>query len=217
MSIKTLHLQNQVKLAIVGDLHEQFDSFNSIFNHITPSENLLLISVGDIYGKGAGSQYGDLIIDRLIESNALVVLGNHEHRMIRAAHSTKHLDYLKSLPQCIAIEYSNGSKITIVHGGVLPHTGWFDLANSVDILYTRYVDKSNRATKDSSCPPWHLRYDGRFGYVVSGHASQKDGVAKFYNFSCNLDSCCYATGKLTMQLFGCYGKEEKIIIQNGQR
>ena len=57
---------------------------------------------------------------------------------------------------------------------------------------------------------WHDLYDGRFGYVASGHAAQKDGVPKFYQYSCNLDTSVYTTGILTCQVFGANGREELI-------
>jgi hypothetical protein len=48
---------------------------------------------------------------------------------------------------------------------------------------------------------WHEVYDGRFGYIIAGHDSIKTGIPKFYNFSANIDTAVYCTGRLTVQIF----------------
>ena len=55
---------------------------------------------------------------------------------------------------------------------------------------------------------WHESYDGRFGYIASGHHSQKDGEVKYYNYSCNLDTACYNTGKLSVLVYSANGRDE---------
>jgi uncharacterized protein YbaR (Trm112 family) len=227
------YIVDDVKLAIIGDIHEHEIQFNKIFDVITPSEKMILISVGDIYDKGFGREVGNRITNKfmqLVDQNiAYVICGNHEFRKIKDQKKhNKHCPYIKwfsKQPLSLSFTYNSSKNIiTIVHGGVTPKTTWFDLQHSLDVLVVRTVDPITKKyvksiykvvdgiprmiPSQAGSINWHKLYDGRFGYIVSGHDSQKDGIPKFYDFSCNLDSCCYNTGKLTVQIFGSHGREQ---------
>ena len=68
-------------------------------------------------------------------------------------------------------------------------------------------ENNNLALTDSESSIWHKFYDGRFGYIISGHNSNLKGP-KFYNYSCNIDTGVFSSGKLTAVLFGANGREE---------
>ena len=231
MNLPIVHVPAGGKIAVVGDIHEHKKQFNQIVHKINPSESMFLVSVGDLYDKGYGVPVAEEITDYFRTMNqkkqAYVVRGNHELKHIRKAKQekrmTKQLDWLSQQPLAISFLFNNGSRVTVVHGGVRPGHTWDDLNRDVEVAYIRSLDEKGEmiklewaevngrrqlSPKKSGGVTWHQSYDGRFGYIAAGHEPQKDGVAKFYNFSCNLDSACYETGVMSCQIFGENGKEE---------
>lgn len=224
-------LKNTTKVAAVGDIHEHPDQFFEILSRVSPAPDRILVSVGDIYDKGFGPEVAEKILDVLIplvESGyAFVLKGNHELKHINKNKKSdnKYLQWMKKQPLAISFLFENSTRLTVVHGGVSPEHTWDDLGSNAETSYVRTVDESGKMIplvwrKDASGndqlvaerkgPIWHDVYDGRFGYIISGHDAQKDAVPKFYNFSCNIDTSVYTTGKLTCQIFSKDGREELI-------
>ena len=222
-------VQKGTEVLIVGDVHEHEQQVDDLLSQIEPSENLLLGFVGDIYHKGPGNP--ESIIRKIKDRpDTFMIPGNHELKELSKAKKKKEyseeLYWVRNLPLSITFEFYNRTLLTMVHGGVLPSHTWHDLEHNVETAFIRTVDKDGKMVKllkkvvdgKMTMVPakpgkvWHELYNGRFGYIVSGHDAQKDGLAKFYNFSCNLDSCVYHTGKLTAQYFSENGKGEMITV-----
>jgi predicted phosphodiesterase len=219
-------------LAVISDIHEHEEQFRDAVSHISPSKDTILVSLGDIYDKGFGERCAQSItgaLRDLVNSGvAYVIKGNHELKHLRRLRKEErpigeHLSWIEKLPLSLSFVFRSGARLTIVHGGVRPKHTWDDIRDSVETSYIRQLDKSGRYIKLKKkvvdgkkimvpAKPggvvWHEKYDGRFGYIISGHDSQKDGISKFYNYSCNIDTACYHTGKLTVQMFGERGKGE---------
>lgn len=234
--MKEIKLSDDVRLAIVGDIHEHRKQFDELVNRIKPSDKMILVSVGDLLDKGDGIETGYYITDTFQtlheKGHAYVVRGNHELKHIRKAIREKRispqLQWLAKQPLTWSFLFENGNRITVLHGGVKPSHTWDDLDHNVEVCYIRTIDEDGNmiplvwtlengikvlrpAKAGGKC--WHEIYDGRFGYIAAGHDPQKDGAAKFYNYSCNLDTACYDTGVLTCQIFGANGKEDLIQIK----
>lgn len=229
-----IHVPKNTHLGIVGDIHEHKQQFNELIGRLQPSEKMFFVSVGDILDKGGGIQHAEEITD-VIRSyheagQAYMVRGNHELKHIRKARNqqmTPQLQWLARQPLALSFIFENGSRVTVVHAGVKPSHTWDDLTHDVEVCYIRTIDEEGkmiplvwvqengqkvlRPAKPGG-KSWHELYDGRFGYIAAGHEPQKDGVAKFYNYSCNLDTACYDTGILTCQIFSEGGREELIQI-----
>lgn len=223
-----IKVDNDTKIAVIGDIHEHPEQFNKLLKDINPSSKTLLVSVGDVYDKGFGQKAAEEITNQLISLKAYVVQGNHEIKNFKKARRnnqiTKQLAWWKNQPLAISFLYPNQSRVTIVHGGVLPVHTWSSLGNDIEVCYVRSVDENGRMIRlnwsgtgsnkkiipEKNGFTWHDMYDGRFGYIASGHDAQKDGVPKFYNYSCNLDTACYETGTLTAQIFSSKGREELV-------
>lgn len=221
--IHTIRIPRGQELVVVGDIHENEWHFNEMLERAEVGTKRILISVGDVYDKGEGHHVAERIIRRIqgLHNNgwAYMVRGNHEQRNIKnikisGDRLTPELKWCKKLPLTLSFTFSNQNRITIVHAGVTPHHTWGNVSNNTEVMYVRSLDEYNcpiplewvddngvkklRALKDGVV--WHERYDGRFGYILSGHDSQKDGIVKFYKHSCNLDTKCYATGILAGQV-----------------
>ena len=226
-----IDVPNGVKITVIGDIHEHDKQFYELIDLIKPGPDNIVVSVGDVYDKGFGVPVAEAItrtIKEFVDAGyGYIVQGNHEAKQIRrhiasGAKMSPELQWLGSQPLGLSFVFSNGSRLTVVHGGVKPAHTWEDLRSNTDLLYIRTLDESGEYIplkwEDGALKPkqpgklWHELYDGRFGYIASGHNAQKDGIPKFWKHSCNLDSACYASGKLTAQVFGESGKKELIQI-----
>lgn len=231
-----VYLKEDEKLAVIGDIHEHQEQFNLLIEKAQQiSQNIKFVSVGDVYDKGFGVKVAESITDRLISLNAYAVQGNHEIKAIKKAKKNNELNdqliWWKSRPLVISFIYPNQSRITVVHGGVLPSHNWASIDSNIEVCYIRTVDENGKMIRlnwvgsqdnkklvpEKNGMIWHQVYDGRFGYIASGHDAQKDGKAKFYNHSCNLDSACYETGILTAQIFSSSGREDLIQVKGEPR
>lgn len=223
-------------IAIIGDVHEHSEQFKKMLNKISPSWKMWLVSVGDIYDKGFGINVAEEITGELQELQnrriGFAVRGNHELKQIRKNRRNlgAKLEWWKNQPLSLSFNFHNGARVTVLHAGITPRHTWKSLEQDVEVCYVRDVDEVGNMIPlvwkevdgerilmkaKAGGESWHKKYDGRFGYVVSGHAAQKDGEAKFYNYSCNIDSAVYETGILTAQVFNDDGNRSELIKVNG--
>lgn len=232
MKHKTIKLKENTILGVIGDIHEHKEQFDEILEKFQPSEERILVSVGDIYEKGFGLTQAESITDTLKDLNkkgfSYTVPGNHDYKLIRKAirgnkEMSPQLKWLDDQPWAISFKFPNGKTVLVLHGGVTPKHTIEDLSNS-EIMYVRTVDSKGeyipmkRKTINGKTvlgaerqgPSWHEVYDGRFGYICAGHDAQKDGKVKYYKYSCNIDTACYHTGILTCQTFDQKGLVESI-------
>lgn len=227
-----IEVPKNTKIAVIGDIHEHSQQFTDMVKKISPSYKMWLVSVGDIYSKGFGPSAVDLItreLQDLVQKNiGFVVQGNHEVKHIKHAirdgKLTEQLAWYNKLPFGLSFIFSNGTRLTVIHAGVKPSHTWDDLKWNTDVVYIRTLDKfgeyiplkwileNGKKTLKPKCSgcAWHEMYDGRFGYIISGHEAQKDGIPKFYKYSCNVDTSVYTTGILTAQVYSENGKDNLI-------
>ena len=225
-------VEDDVEFVIVGDVHEHSEQFTKALEKLGESKSRIFISVGDLYHKGFGTNKAEYMIDELIrlesENIGFMVKGNHEIKELkRSKNVSSQLKWASNRPLIYSFKYKNyETRLTIVHGGIGLYHNWENINSSIDLAYIRTLDndgekiplqwveingnRSLKPTKEGII--WHKLYDGRFGYVASGHDSQKDGVAKFYKHSCNLDSAVYETGILSGIIFSKDGIKEKFTI-----
>jgi predicted phosphodiesterase len=213
---KDINLPRGTKVTVVGDIHEHERQFDELIEQIKPNRGHRLVSVGDIYNKGFGPKVAESIttkLRRMVEDGiAHAIRGNHEQRHLRRGqYLTDGLRWFATLPLSLSFAFRNQSKLLIIHAGVTPSFTLEDLVQNIETLYIRTLDpKGNfipltwkgtegqrKLVPMKAGKPWHEYYDGRFGYIISGHDSQGDGEMKFYPYSCNIDTRCYETGVLS--------------------
>jgi len=221
-------------VTVVGDIHEHPDQFFEMIDRVKPSKKNIFVSVGDVYDKGYGTSTANKILAEMkkLSENGVgfMVKGNHELKRLKRTSKKdfdEYLHWVNKLPLALSFSFNNGKRLTVVHGGILPKHNWNDLVGNTDIVYVRKVDeygnyiklkwvKDDDGTKHLEYAKpgvyWHEKYDGRFGYIASGHEPQKDGEPKWFEHSCNLDTACYDTGVLCAQVFNERGRGELIKI-----
>lgn len=233
MRYRVIKVSRETKISVVGDIHEHNKQFKKIVEKISPNENHLLVSVGDIYDKGYGEQASNEIIDALIEMNnqgiGFMVQGNHESKKIRRTENPcDRLKWVNYQPYVISFVYPEGSRVTVMHAGVTKRHTYEDLKTNNEVMYVRCLDEAGdyiplrkttidgRVTWRPEKPgkPWHEMYDGRFGYIISGHDAQQDGKIKFYKYSANIDTRCYDTGILSAITMNMMGRENVIQVED---
>ncbi len=235
--MKKIIVPKGTKIAVIGDIHEHSEQFFKILDEIKPSVKIWVVSLGDVAEKGWGENAFNLISDKLIELSdagiAFATKGNHEVKLIKRNKNnlSTQLQWWKSRSLSITFEFYNGALLTCLHAGVRPSMTWEDLQTNTEVLYIRDLDKEERmipliykdingvktlvpAKPDGKS--WHLFYQGNFGYLCTGHCAQSDGIAKFYDYSCNLDSAVFETGILTCQKFTSEGTLGELITVTGQ-
>lgn len=231
MSIK---LADHIKLFTITDVHEHEDQYFEIIEKIKPDSSNIIVFLGDCIDKGFGLDSFAKITDSLIDLERrgclYAIRGNHELKHIKNGRKTgltPQLKWFDTKPLSYSFQWNNGHMVTCVHAGVTPKHTISNLENDVEVCYVRNIDEEGKmipliyktdeegnkilvAKKPGKI--WHEIYDGRFGYIVSGHAAQKDGIPKYYNYSCNIDTACYETGILTCQPFTMKGREPFIQV-----
>jgi predicted phosphodiesterase len=220
----------RTRLAIVGDSHGHAKAFSEAATEAAQG-NYWLVSLGDAYDKGHGEIEENQITSILMEAQekgyGFAIKGNHELKKIRQNKNnlSKELLWWQKQPICISFDFWNGTKITVVHGGITPHLKSLNDID-LDVCYIREIDENGKhiplvwktenerkqlvKVKEGGTI-WHKLYDGRFGYIVSGHDSQSDGLPKFYNYSCNIDSQVFTTGLLTCFFTDEDGNRDKFV------
>lgn len=236
-------LESDAQVLVIGDIHEQEKEFDLLIQKFSPGPKRYIVSVGDIYDKGAGIEVGHSITRKLIKMSednyCFVIRGNHEAKKIKENFNfgwkkyhkkdttPNELKWFAKQPLYLNLKIDNFN-LLVVHGGLLPKMKKIEDLDE-DVMYVRDIDpltgkklslvwKTIAGTQQyvpcrEGGVSWHELYDGRFGYVASGHDAQRDGKAKFYCHSCNLDSCCYGTGVLTGAVFDAEGLKETIEVK----
>jgi predicted phosphodiesterase len=227
-----VQLKENEKIAVIGDIHEQDRLYKTLKQKLTSeSSDIKIVSVGDLYDKGEGQIYAEIVLRDLLLNTIGLIKGNHEIKKIkyyRKTNSPLEKD-LSDIPNALSFVWPNGFRLTCVHAGVIPRHTWEDLKYNSEICYVRTVNDKGEMIpliwvekngvkvlepKEPNGKSWHEVYDGRFGYIVSGHEQQDDAVPKFYKYSANIDTAAYETGILTAAIIGQNGFEK--IAQTGK-
>jgi predicted phosphodiesterase len=234
MKDKNIYVPHDVSICFVGDIHEHDEHFYKLLDLWNPSEKRWLVSVGDIYDKGFGTDSGNKIIRTFIDLNkngiGFIVKGNHELKRVKKERRnglSNELQWVSTQPLSLTFEFKKGKKVVAVHAGVTPNMKQDDLLRNIEVCFVRDVDQEGDMirieaievegkrvyrNKKEGGVNWHKKYDGRFGYIVSGHAPNEDGPL-YFNNSCNLDTKVFETGILSAQVFSSNGNlSDKIKI-----
>jgi len=226
-----INLKSDVKLLCISDVHEHPEQFFAILDKYPVSDKMILVVCGDVIDKGFGIKSAEKIYEYIYhltkKNQAFMIKGNHELKLLksnkkigRSAHLMKWID---SLPISLSFIYPNSSRYTFVHGGVDSKMTWDEISYDLSVCYIRYLSNKSKKMapvskketdgeilyipKDLDVSLWHHVYDGRFGYIVSGHNNDPGGP-RFYNYSCNIDTGVFTSGKLTALIIGDKGREE---------
>jgi serine/threonine protein phosphatase 1 len=103
---------------VVGDVHGCPKELDRLFSEISPTEDELVVFVGDLINKGPDSQ---AVIERVRQmENAVSVRGNNEQKLLDGKSDIPSLEeddrsYIESMP--VVVSWKDN---LVVHGGVSP-------------------------------------------------------------------------------------------------
>ncbi len=221
------------RVIVYGDIHGCLDEFKDLREKIGIKSGDLEICVGDILNKGP--YLGGEMISYLQDHHIRSVVGNNEAKAIKQYKQYKKAgeEYLKSLrafeiatvlslrdddflflnslPLFIKVK-----NLTILHGGLTPSMDLENLDASLkkEITLIRYLNKEFLpipwSDQENRYKFWTEVYDGREGFIVSGH--HPFPKPKIDKYAVNIDTGCVYGGKLTAVVFTV--KEDRIDIKN---
>ncbi len=211
------------RVIVYGDLHGCLDEFEILRQELKITKEDIEVSVGDILNKGP--YLADKMIAYMQEHSIKAVIGNNEAKAMKQyekylqsgeeylktlrpfevatvlSMQDKEYSYLKSLPYYLKFE-----NITILHGGLTPDMKLsknMDMVAKKEITLVRYLNKKLEpipwSDEDNRYKFWSELYDGREGFIVSGHHPfPKPKVEKY---ALDIDTGCVYGGRLTAVVF----------------
>jgi len=210
------------RVIIYGDIHGCLDELKALREKLQIQKNDIEISVGDILNKGP--YLGHEMVRYVQEHHISVVMGNNEAKAIKqyrkykkegesflktlrpfeiaTAMSLQEEDvvFLEKLPYFLRIE-----NLTVLHGGLLPGMRLAKLseAEKKEITLIRYVNKELHpipwSDEHNRYKFWTDIYDGREGFIVSGHHPFEE--PKISKYAIDIDTGCVYGRKLTAVTF----------------
>jgi serine/threonine protein phosphatase 1 len=170
---------------VVGDVHGCLRELETLVDGIDPSDDDLLVFVGDLVRKGPNSKG---VIDYVRDApNMVTVRGNNEEKLLCGTATLPELSeadlaWLRSLP--VAVSFDDA---LVVHGGVDPREPL--AAHDVDDLL-----EMRSLSSGYERPFWWERYDGPLT-VFFGHTPLERPVVREH--AVGLDTGCVYGGSLT--------------------
>jgi len=210
------------RVIVYGDLHGCLEEFKALRDKIGINSYDFEICVGDIINKGP--YLAHIMISYMQDHNIKAVLGNNEIKSIKQyrQYLSKGEEYLKTLrPFEAATVLSLNSddfsflnslpyflkikNLTVLHGGLTPFMSLdkLDCALKREITLIRFLNEKFRpvllSDQKNHNKFWAEVYDGREGFIVSGHHPFKE--PKIEKYAVDIDTGCVYGGKLTAIIF----------------
>jgi serine/threonine protein phosphatase 1 len=171
---------------MVGDVHGCLSELRTLWERLSPSEDDLVIFVGDLVRKGPETTAVVEFVDE--QENAVSVRGNNEAKIIHDRIDTDPFSEIADTVESFPLVVTIGDAM-VIHGGVNP-TRPLTEHTSDDLLEMRAVPPSN----GYDGPFWFQRYDGPtqifFGHTVLESPFVSGGAV-------GLDTGCVYGGSLT--------------------
>jgi len=225
-----INISKNTELLFLTDIHAHKYQFFEALKKYPPNNNRILCACGDYLDKGfleTEKEDEEEICNKLMElqndSLCFAIKGNHEIKRSKKIkdNTNTQVNWIRTLPLCLRFSFESGKRITVIHAGITPLMTENDLDKNIETCYVRDIDpETNKMiplkwvdidgvktlVKEKPGVLWHELYDGRFGFVISGHdANRQFGEARYYNYSCNLDSAVYSSGNLSILIIDGFG------------
>lgn len=205
------------KIIVIGDVHACFHTFNNLLEKIDLS-TYKIIQVGDLIDRG---NFPVEILDRAIElentSNAVFLLGNHEHEFIKYMEQGTNPNWYKQGGEATVNSLKNSAKgINYYYNWILKRPLYFE-TEQVFISHagvSPFDDAMNLASKNGI-----LWYRGELKNLaklqIHGHTPIHEGTAVYttQSNSWNIDTAACYGNKLTAIKINLEDKDYELITE----
>jgi predicted phosphodiesterase len=221
------------RVIIYGDIHGCLNELKALREKLDIRKEDLEISVGDILNKGPYLAHD--MIHYMQEHHIDVIMGNNEAKALKQYRKYRksgesYLQTLRPFESGTVLSmqeedaaflaelpyYKRVKNLTVIHGGLVPGMvlDKLDDAAKKELTLVRYLNKKLEPIPWSDAENrykfWTEVYDGREGFIVSGHHPFPD--PKIDKYAMDIDTGCVYGGKLTAAVFEV--KKEKVDIKN---
>lgn len=187
-------------ILVIGPMYNQTDKIRSLFNYFNFYQ-LIIINGNICYPFEQNIEERISLIDKLLESKkAIYVAGDLDYQM--SLQNNKIENWLKDKPNLVSVEFCNSTRLNVVCGGMLPNYKLEDLYSNLEIVFIAKVGGT----------PWHHKYGGKWGYVISNNPLAEDKEPEFFNYSARLGNKFKINNKIYAQEVGEYGLKKTILI-----
>jgi serine/threonine protein phosphatase 1 len=186
------------RIRVFGDIHGCLDEWRDLLEKVGPAKGDILVSVGDMVGKGPSSK-GVLALARSLPGFK-AVRGNHEERWLRLAQGSPS-ETLPAEMQAFGADllpvlsdmatwpfFLSYGELAVVHAGLRPGKP-LELQTARDLLELKELEDGKA---------WHALYKGP-PKVVFGHWPHRKPVSK--RWAVGLDTGCVYGGRLSVYLW----------------
>ncbi|MFZ2955885.1 MAG: metallophosphoesterase [Candidatus Ozemobacteraceae bacterium] len=212
------------RLVVYGDVHGCLDEWKTLRGKVSPLEDDLEITVGDLIDRGPDSP-GCLRFAR--ENRISSVLGNHEFKYLRySRHYKKFQETGKTIPMKFPDDkmavfrslapadlefiaelpfFLRKNNLLIVHAGVSPSLEVGEITPKDKLERLTWIRELNAELNPVSLKSkdgvffWAEKYDGGQGFIVCGHNPFPEVRRDAHSLA--IDTGCAFGGKLTAAIF----------------
>lgn len=156
MSYRTISNINGDVL-IIGEIYDKIDKINELINK--DNYDVIIINGNVCY------PIDDIllikkrieIVNNITSNKTIYISGKKDFEAIKSLNDDYISKWILSHPNAVFLQFKNGSKIIVMDGGVTPKMDIKDIQESIEISFVSKIEGI----------PWHIYYNGRFGYIIS--------------------------------------------------
>jgi hypothetical protein len=165
--------KNVQNVLVIGPIYDKIDKLNKIFDFIKKYD-LIVINGNICFPNDEKIQDRIAIVEQLLQTNKVIYnVGNFDYQCMLTNNIVK--KWIDDKPNVVGVKFVRGTRLIIVSGGLVPNMTWEDLQGNLKISFVSEVDDM----------PWHLKYNGKLGYVISNNPL-KNGPPEFFNYSARI-------------------------------
>ena len=165
--------KNIKNVLVIGPIYNKIEKLNKIFNFIEKYD-LIIINGNICFPNDENVQARIGIVDQLMTTNKVVYnAGNFDYQCMLENIFVK--KWLADKPNVVGVKFLRGTRLIVVSGGLLPNMALEDLQANLKISFVSELGEV----------PWHLKYNGKLGYVISNNPL-KNSSPEFFNYSARI-------------------------------
>jgi hypothetical protein len=180
---------------VISSIYDKLDKIDSIKKLIKKYE-IVIINGNLSYPPEGADERLNLWKNEIFQQPKVIYnLGNHDFIYTTNKKNT----WLEHNPNVVFIDFNNQTNVIITNGGLTPKMSKVNLLDNLETSFVSLIQQK----------PWHERYNGKFGYIVSN--LPLDSEPRFYSYSMSLGTN-YDLDKTFAQEISAEGLKKTILL-----